>query len=97
MEAVKKYHEEAVEAINALYNTDGGSTGGYGHIVFDDQNTEDEWIESCINDCIIESYKDTHSEAVRTASLKALRLILKVDEEVRFDIIREALLRRTPF
>jgi len=67
--------EEVLDLITKLYSTDSGGVGGYGHIVFDDGNLEDEHIEWCIEEAKKGEYKDL-SEETRLASLKALEAIL---------------------
>jgi len=70
---------EAAQVIADLYNTDDGGVGGYGHIVFDDDNIEKENILWCIEEA--EKGEYSYSEETRLASLKALYACLELTED----------------
>jgi hypothetical protein len=70
---------ETAQLIADLYKTDGGGTGGYGHIVFDDENLGKEDILWCIEEA--EKDEASHNEETRLASLKALNACLKLTED----------------
>jgi len=67
--------------IKELYNSPDGSVGGYGHIVFDDGNIEDETIQWCIEEAKKGQYP--YLEDTRIASLNALNAMLLLTEEER--------------
>lgn len=67
------------ELIKTLYNSN--NVGGYGHIVFDDDNFETHHIEWCIEEAKKGEYG--HSEETRLASLKALEAMLLLNEKER--------------
>jgi len=75
--------DKAKELIKKLYNTDCGSVGGYGHIVFDDGNIDNNSIEWCIKSAKENKYKDSTSEETRLASLVALEYFLQLTEYKR--------------
>lgn len=78
--------EDAVKLIVELYNTPGGGAGGYGHLVFDDDNIEDEMIQHCLNEA--KNGKGGHfSEETRIASIKALEAILPFEPFERTGIL----------
>lgn len=79
------------KTLNELYNTKGGSTGGYGHIVFDDFNVEDHWIESCLIQAKSHNMSDGFSEEVRQLSIKSLEFLKLIPEENRIECIRLAI------
>ena len=83
---VNSKYKEVIEAIDNLYSLYGGAAGGYGHIVFDDDNVEDHHIVWCIEEASKGVYNDL-TEEVRRASLAALRLLLEVKEEDRQAVI----------
>lgn len=64
--------EEAVKLIRKLYATPDGSAGGYGHIVFDDNNVEDRNIDYCLKSAKSDEYGHAISEETRVASIAAL-------------------------
>lgn len=71
--------ETAILLIKKLYNTEGGESGGYGHVVFDDLNLD------CVQWCIDEIGKyNWLSKDVVDASRDALLhfLTLTDDEKV---------------
>lgn len=73
--------KHAAELVNELYALEDGGVGGYGHVVFDDWNIEDESIDYCIN----EANKNTlgWSEETRQASIKALNAFRQLSIEER--------------
>lgn len=75
--------EIAKHLIRDVYESDGGSVGGYGHIVFSDGNVEDHFIESCIEDAMSGSFSDDLSEDCRIKSLIALLYFRNLSEEER--------------
>tara|TARA_R110000744_G_scaffold317269_1_gene423908 strand:- start:1236 stop:1508 length:273 start_codon:yes stop_codon:yes gene_type:complete len=70
---------KTAQVIADLYNTDDGGVGGYGHIVFDDDNIEKENILWCIKEAKKGEY--SCSEETRLASLKALYACLELTED----------------
>jgi predicted ThiF/HesA family dinucleotide-utilizing enzyme len=70
---------KTAQVIADLYNTDDGGVGGYGHIVFDDDNIEKENILWCIEQAKKGEYD--YSEETRLASLKALYSCLELNED----------------
>lgn len=85
--------KEIIDKINKLYNTPDGGVGGYGHIVFDDDNIETENIEWCISEAEKGEY-DSYCEETRLASLDALKSILALNECDRQKAIDKACKRR---
>jgi len=73
--------KETAELIKKLYDCDDGGVGGYGHIVFDDDNLEDGNIQWCIEEAKKGQYD--YSEETRLASLKALESMLLLTEKER--------------
>jgi len=73
---------KTAQVIADLYNTEDGGVGGYGHIVFDDENIEKESILWCIEEAKKGEYE--YNEETRLASLKALNACLELtDNEVQ--------------
>jgi len=70
---------KTAQLIADLYNTDNGGVGGYGHIVFDDDNIEKENILWCIKEA--KKGECSYSEETRLASLKALYACLELTED----------------
>lgn len=68
--------ERAKKLITLLYETPDGTVGGYGHVVFDDHNIEDGYINGCIDDAILNRYPDNICSETRFASLAALYCFL---------------------
>ena len=77
---------EALRLIKELYNTNDGGVGGYGHIVFDDGNIENGYIEWCIKEAKENKYKKDLSEETRVASIKALEYFLQLTENEREEV-----------
>jgi len=77
--------KNAAELIKQLYSLDGGSSGGYGHIVFDDGNVETHHVQFCIKEAEKGGYN--YSEEVRLASLRALESLLTLTERQRNNAI----------
>lgn len=77
---------KAAELIDEVYNTHDGIVGGYGHIVFDDGNTETHHVEFCIEEAKKGGYG--LSEETRVASLKALEAMLLLSEKERNKVLR---------
>lgn len=67
--------------IKEVYATEDGAVGGYGHIVFDDWNTD--CVESCIRDAEAAKYAKDICEETRLASLKALLFFRDLTEDER--------------
>jgi len=86
---------EAAKKIKALYDTDFGGVGGYGHIVFDDDNIETENVEWCISQAkektmhseVYGACSDWLPEETRLASIEALEFILDFTEKERQEAI----------
>jgi hypothetical protein len=72
---------KTAELIKELYNSNDGGVGGYGHIVFDDDNLETHYVEWCIEEAKKGEYN--YSEETRLASLKALEGMLLLTEKER--------------
>lgn len=71
----------AAKLVKELYETDDGSVGGYGHIVFDDWNTSDGDIESCLRD--LGNDENILSEETTMASMRALNAFKDLSEDER--------------
>lgn len=69
--------------IKELYDTDDGLVGGYGHIVFDDDNLDDNSVNWCLESANKKKDVDCLSEQTRIASIKALEAMLKLNEHDR--------------
>lgn len=88
----EKPKTHAIKAIQNLYSSKNGSTGGYGHIVFDDLNIEEYWIESCLKRATEDvDLEDGFCEETRITSITALKEIMLINEEERIQTIRDAL------
>ncbi len=74
---------KVLENIKILYNTKGGELGGYGHIVFDDGNIEDEFIIFCLEEAKQNKHKDYIPEKIRLLSINLLELFLKLSYKER--------------
>jgi len=74
------------QLISKLYSTKDGGVGGYGHIVFDDLNFENEVIEWCIKEAEKGEY-DFICEEARVASLNALKSVLSLPVKYRFKAV----------
>lgn len=83
--------EKIVNKIIDLYRSVDGGAGGYGHIVFDDNNIETANIEWCIKEAERGEYE--LSEETRLKSIIALKSILPLSEEDRQKAIDLALKR----
>lgn len=70
--------------VKELYDSEDGSVGGYGHIVFDDGNLEDSHIEFCLVKAINNEYKKDICEDTRLKSILALQSMLKLNYIERF-------------
>jgi hypothetical protein len=53
---------EMAKAIQHIYDMPTGGAGGYGHIVFDDYNIEDNMISCCLEDAYEDSRKKEYTE-----------------------------------
>lgn len=65
--------------------------GGYAHIVFDDYNIEDGFIDGCIDDAINSRYDHLYSEddqewlpVARSATINALKAFRELSEAERY-------------
>jgi hypothetical protein len=67
------------KAVKELYDSEDGSVGGYGHIVFDDGNLEDKNIKYCISEAINNKYKYDICDDTRIKSIIALTLMLSLN------------------
>ena len=78
---IKKRILELKEIIYTKYN----GVGGELHIVLDDHNTEDYYINWCINNCInkIEDNKE------RQIYLECAKLLLKLSNSKRLRLLKE--------
>ena len=81
--------EDIVNKIIDLYKSPDGSVGGYGHIVFDDDNIETANIKWCIKEAEKGEYE--LCEETRQKSIIALKAILPLSEKIRQKIIDLAL------
>ena len=79
---MKEQIKKTAELIKELYDSKDGVVGGYGHIVFDDDNFQNNNIEWCIEEAKKGNY-EYYSEETRLASLKALEAMLLLTEEQR--------------
>lgn len=79
----------ALESIKELYNTPDGDVGGYAHIVTDDGNIEDGYIESCLDDAHNARYNEFLCEETRIASIKCLNALKNLSEEEREEVIEK--------
>ena len=78
--------EDIVNKIIDLYNSPDGCVGGYGHIVFDDDNIETGFITWCIEEAEKGCY-EWICEETRQKSIIALNSILPLSEESRQEVI----------
>ena len=72
---------KTAQLIKVLYDSDDGATGGYGHIVFDDDNLETTHIEWCIEEAVKDEYD--LSKETRVASIYALQSMLELNIKER--------------
>ncbi len=77
--------ETAKRLIDELYETEDGGVGGYGHIVFDDNNIEDPNIDFCLEEAKRGAYQ--LSDECRQASIKALEFFKTLTEEDREKVL----------
>jgi len=85
---IEKLIEEAILKIIELYKSPDGAAGGYGHIVFDDDNIETEFIEWCIKEAEKGKYK--LCEETRILSIEALKAMLQLSDEERMTANQKA-------
>lgn len=79
-----------------LYRTPTGSSGGFGHIVFEDDNVETHHIEWCIKEAKAAPTTLKYnflSESVRLKSINALKALLPLTEEQRLEVINNAYIK----
>tara|TARA_R110002012_G_C11360762_1_gene580844 strand:- start:292 stop:561 length:270 start_codon:yes stop_codon:yes gene_type:complete len=81
--------KDVVNKIIELYSSPDGGVGGYGHIVFDDDNVETEHVEWCIEEAEKGGY-DFIGQETRHKSIVALKAILPLSEDDRKKVIDEA-------
>tara|TARA_R110000765_G_scaffold320191_1_gene412208 strand:+ start:496 stop:765 length:270 start_codon:yes stop_codon:yes gene_type:complete len=81
--------KDIVNKIIELYNSPDGGVGGYGHIVFDDDNIETGHVEWCIEEAEKGEYEFI-GEETRQKSIVALEAILPLSEEERQGVINES-------
>lgn len=82
---------EAAKAIAELYALPDGGAGGYAHVVTDDYNLKDEFVDWCISAATNKEDKtlyNLYDEDIRTASLKALKLLKPLSITQRKQAIR---------
>lgn len=72
---------KTAKLIKELYVSNDGAVGGYGHIVFDDNNVQTHHVKWCIEVAKRGEYK--YSEETKNASLKALESMLVLTEKER--------------
>lgn len=73
------------DLVRKVYEQLGGSVGGNLHIVLDDYNVEDYWIEQCMDRWDGDEYVLTDVE------MDCAKALLSVPEDDRIEVIREAL------
>ena len=83
--------QRAVELVREVYQTHGA--GGYGHIVWDDDNVEDDHVKWCADNMQGDPHGDVaqHGAEVYALQRAALELYLLLGEEERLRANREAL------
>lgn len=82
-------HKKIIQKIVDLYNSQDGSAGGYGHIVFDDGNIEKYHIKWCISEAENKAYSEWICEDTRLKSLLALKALLPLCEsEIKYILKR---------
>ena len=81
--------KDIINKIIELYNSPDGGVGGYGHIVFDDDNIETEHVEWCIEEAEKGEYEFI-GEETRQQSIVALKAILPLSEDDRQKVIDES-------
>ena len=78
--------EKMVEAIRGMYKMEGNAAGGYGHIVFDDGNIEDNNIEFCLDEC--EKGEDDYiPESSRLKCIEVLKMFKELSIDERIEVI----------
>ena len=87
--------EDIANKIIDVYKSPDGGVGGYGHIVFDDDNIETEFVTSCIQDAQESKYQWI-CEDTRQKSIIALNAILPLSEESRQEVIDLAFSKMYP-
>ena len=81
--------KDIINKIIELYNSPDGGVGGYGHIVFDDDNIETEHVEWCIEEAEKGEYEFI-GEETRKKSIVALKAILPLSKDDRQKVIDES-------
>jgi len=79
---------EAAKAIAELYALPDGGAGGYAHVVTDDYNLKDEFVDWCILSAENKDMEGAYDENIRLASLKALKLLKQLSITQRKQAIR---------
>lgn len=79
--------EDIVKKIIDLYKSEDGGVGGYGHIVFDDDNLSTGLIKECIKEAEEGVHHKWICEETRQKSIIALKAILPLSEEDRQKVI----------
>jgi hypothetical protein len=87
MDEIDKNILDCCKLVCELYETVDGGVGGYGHIVFDDGNLDNESILLCIENAENNIFK--LSEETRIKSIEALKAILKLSYIERFFVYHE--------
>src|SRR5687768_10986710 len=79
---IPKKYAIAINCIRQLYDAHGA--GGYGHVVFDDENYD--FVRTCLNEARNETYKHLYDdvedhEQVKSLSIKALEACESFSED----------------
>jgi len=89
MNLIDKNIIDCCKFVYELYNSEGGSCGGLGHIVFDDGNLEDEDILWCLKQCEDESNLKYYTLETILKSKQALLKILELKYIERYFVYYE--------
>ena len=89
-------YSEIVNQIVDLYKSPDGGAGGYGHIVFDDDNIETPNIVWCIEQAEANKYSEWICEETRVKSITALYSMLALTERQRQKAINLAFVKMYP-
>jgi len=81
--------EVALNLMEAVYETENGGAGGYGHICFDDGNLDDDSIDFCLKEAFEKKAENHLGEETRIASIAALLYFKGMTEEQREDVYRK--------
>lgn len=78
-------YSEVHDLVRKVYEQPHGAVGGNLHIVLDDYNVEDYWIEQCMDRWDGDEFLLTDVE------VECAKALLEVPEDDRIDVIREAM------